>query len=244
MCGRPLKEISRIPVCADCLRDPEPIEAEYFCVSCRTPFLTARPLDEEGLCGLCRRGWNGFDAAYSFGAYEGALRELIHLLKYRGVVTLAGPLGDKMATALPRDERFDVIVPMPMHWWRRWRRGYNQAYLLAERLSNRTGIPIADVVRRNRSAAPQAGLSNAQRRRNVAGSFGVRDRAELQGRHVLLVDDVFTTGATSGACSQALKRAGAARVSVLALARTDRRSPVELILTSGVSKPAVAGAAP
>lgn len=217
--------------------------AEHFCISCRTPFLNPHPLNEEGRCGLCRRGWNGFDMVYSFGSYEGVLRELVHLLKYHGVDTLARPLGALLASALPRDERFDLIVPMPMHWWRRWRRGYNQARLLAEELSRRTGIPSADVGSRTRRTAPQAGLSNAQRRRNVAGTFGVRGRERLKGRNVLVVDDVFTTGSTSSSFSLALKRAGAARVSVLALARTDRSLSAEIVVAMGRSRPALVGAA-
>jgi len=185
---------------------------------------------------------NGFDAAYSFGAYEGALRELIHLLKYRGVTTLAGPLGDMMASALPRDERFDLIMPMPMHWWRQWRRGFNQSFLLAKQLSRRTGIPFANAGRRTRATPAQAGLSNAQRRRNVAGAIRIRDGARLEDLRVLLVDDVFTTGSTASSCSLALKRAGAGHVSVLTLARTDRRSMVELPSTANRSRADFAGA--
>lgn len=223
VCGAPLREISRIPVCTACLAAPEPLEADYFCVACRTPFLNPYPLDAQGRCGLCRRGLNGFDAAYTFGAYDGALRELIHLFKYGGVRTLAGPLAEMMLRALPRDERFDALVPMPLHWFKRWRRGFNQARLLAQLVSRRTGIPVVAAARRLRSTAPQAGLSNAQRRRNVSGAFAVRRGVRLAGLRLLLVDDVFTTGATASACAAALKRAGAARVSVLALARTDRR---------------------
>lgn len=223
LCGAPLREISRVPVCRTCLAAPEPLAADYFCVACRTPFLNPYPLDAQGRCGLCRRGLNGFDAAYTFGAYEGPLRELIHLFKYSGIRTLAGPLAEMMLRALPRQERFDALVPMPLYWWKRWRRGFNQARLLAEAVSRRTGIPVLEAARRLRSTAPQAGLSHAERRRNVAGAFAVRKRAALANLRLLLVDDVFTTGATASACAAALKRAGAAQVSVLALARTDRR---------------------
>jgi ComF family protein len=171
---------------------------------------------------LCRRGWNGFDAAYTFGSYEGVLRELIQLFKYKRIRTLAEPLGKMMAGALPRDERFDVIVPMPLFWWRKWHRGFNQARLLADIVSRRTGIPVVESARRVRATPPQAGLSNAERRRNVARAFACK-RGAHNARRVLLVDDVFTTGATASACAAALKRAGAAHVSVIALARTDRR---------------------
>jgi ComF family protein len=196
---------------------------EYFCVTCRTPFQNHFPLDESGRCRLCRTGARGFDAAYCFGSYEGTLRQLIHLFKYGRMKPLARTLAANLASALPRDQKFDVVVPMPLHWRRKWQRGFNQAELLARRTARRCGIPVANAVRRIRSTAAQAGLSNAQRRENVAGAFQLRNRRAIQGRRVLLIDDVMTTGATASACALALKRGGAASVTLLALARVDRR---------------------
>ena len=92
---------------------PEPLSAEFFCASCRTAFQNPFPLDAEGRCALCRSGLRGFDAAYSFGAYEGVLRELIHLYKYGKIKTLARPLSSLLTQALPRDEAFDAVVPVP-----------------------------------------------------------------------------------------------------------------------------------
>ena len=226
VCGEALREVSRIPVCSRCLKDPAPLNAEYFCVACRMPFLNPFPLDEAGRCALCRLGATGFDAAYSFGSYEGALRKLIHLFKYGGVQPLARPFGEFLARALPREERFDMIVPMPLHWRRRFERRFNQSVLLAREISRRWNVPVRGVVRRRRATAPQEGLTNAQRRANVAGAFRMKRATRLDGLHVLLVDDVLTTGASAAACARVLKRAGAARVTVLALARTDRRSAV------------------
>jgi ComF family protein len=219
-----LREISRIPVCRTCLKAPEPISADYFCISCRTPFQNGFPLDSEGRCALCRSGLRGFDAAYCFGSYEGVLRELIHLYKYGRIPTLARPLADLLASALPRDERVDAIVPAPLHWWRKWRRGFNQAELLARDLSRRTGTPVVHALRRTRPTSAQAGLSNHARRKNVTAAFaGRRASRTLEGKHVLLIDDVMTTGSTATACAMALKRAGAARVVLLTVARVDRR---------------------
>ncbi len=194
-----------------------------MCAACRAPFASPWPLDEHGLCGMCRRGAHGFDAAYSYGFYDGTLRELIHLLKYGKVHTLAAPLGRFLAAALPRDQRFDAIVPVPMHWRRRWERGFNQSLLLAQVLAQRTGLPVCGALRRGRSTPPQAGLTGAQRRGNMARAFDVRKPEQVKGRRILLVDDVLTTGATAGACARALKRAGAERVAVLTVARADRR---------------------
>lgn len=230
-----MKTLSRIPVCAECLARPTPFSAEFFCRDCGTPFLNRFPLDEQGRCALCRNGLRGFDAAYTFGAYEGALRELIHLFKYAGVRTLARPLGGYLAMALPRDRRFDALVPMPLHWLRRWRRGFNQSELLAREVSRRCGIPVLKAVRRTRATRTQAGLSPSARRENVAGAFRLRRRVRLEGMRLLLVDDVMTTGATAAACASALKRGGAAMVALLALARVDRRAAAPAVMEFSVA---------
>jgi competence protein ComFC len=208
ICAAPLKEVTRIPVCRACLSKPAPLSAEYFCAECRTPFLNPYPLDENGLCGLCRHGLNNYDSAYSFGAYEGELRALIHLFKYGKIQTLAQPLGKLMASALPRDQRFDFILPMPLHWRRRWSRGFNQSELLAREIASRTGVPVRQVLRRVRNTPAQAGLTNAKRRDNVVRAFRVTALRPLEGRRVLLIDDVMTTGASASACAIALKKAG------------------------------------
>jgi len=260
VCGEPLQEVSRIPVCGRCLKEPAPLEAEHYCIACRTPFLNRFPLDETGRCALCRLGLSGFDAVYSYGSYEGSLRKLIHLFKYGRVTPLVRPLGQFLSMALPRELSFDAVVPMPLHWWRRWRRGFNQADLLAREIARRWNLPVRATVKRVRATAPQAGLTHAKRRSNVSGAFsvargfsftlalarttepGAADRTgflhrlvgragpvraskkPLLGMRVLLVDDVLTTGASAAACARALKRAGAIHVTVLALARADRRT--------------------
>ena len=177
-------------------------------------------MDEDGRCALCRAGLRGFDAAYSFGAYEGVLRQLIHLYKYGKVQTLARPLSVLLARALPRDEAYDAIVPVPLHWLRRLQRGFNQADLLTRGLSRATGIPVLSALGRVRSTSTQAGLSNRSRRQNVTRAFR---SCNVSGKRILLIDDVMTTGATGAACALALKQAGARRVSLLTVARVDRR---------------------
>jgi ComF family protein len=223
VCGEPLRKVSRIPVCARCLESTQSIDAEFFCAACRTPFLNRFPLDESGRCALCRLGLAGFDQVYSFGWYEGPLRTLIHLFKYGGVRPLARVFGKYLKRALPVEREFDLVVPMPLHWKRRWDRGFNQAALLAREVARRFGVPVSKVVRRSRATPPQAGLTHAKRRANVRGAFKVKRGTRLNGLRVLLIDDVLTTGATAAACARELKRAGAAHVTVLALARTDRR---------------------
>jgi ComF family protein len=222
VCGEVLREVSRIPVCGQCLEEPQPMTAEYFCVACRMPFLNRFPLDESGKCSLCRLELSGFDEVFTYGSYEGTLRKLIHEFKFGGIQPLAKPFGDFLARALPRERQFDAIVPMPLHWRRRWRRGFNQSTLLAREVSRLWNVPVRSAVRRARATMPQAGLTNSKRRANVRGVF--KATARLDGMRVLLVDDVLTTGATAAACARAMKRAGASYVAVLALARTDRRA--------------------
>ncbi len=172
---------------------------------------------------MCRLGLSGYDEAYSFGFYEGTLQQLIQLFKYGQVQTLAGPLGAMLSRALPIDRRYDVIVPMPMHWLRKLRRGFNQADLLAHALSSHSGLPVDAIIRREKATPPQAGLTSAKRRANVAAAFRVPDAGRVKDRRILLIDDVLTTGASASACARALKRAGAVSVTVMTVARADRR---------------------
>ena len=133
------------------------------------------------------------------------------------------PLGQLLAAALPREEHFDGVVPVPLHWRRRWQRGFNQSELLARGIGKQCGLPVLTALRRTRYTAAQAGLSNTGRRRNVATAFAVRRGQALAGKRLLLIDDVLTTGSTAAACARVLRRAGAASVVLLTVARADRR---------------------
>ncbi|MDP9052956.1 MAG: ComF family protein [Acidobacteriota bacterium] len=210
-------------MCDDCLAAPAPHDADYFCAVCHAPFLNPWPLDEHGVCAACRAGLRGFDHAASFGMYEGALRRLIHLFKYSGMKPLARPLAAFLERAIAVDEPFDAVVAVPLYWRKSWERGFNQAELLARHIAKRRGVPLLTALRRKRATAAQASLANAGRRRNVAGAFALRRNQNLAGKKILLIDDVMTTGATASACAAVLKRGGAKSVSLLTLARVDRR---------------------
>ena len=203
----------------------KPLLAEYYCASCHTPFANRFPLNEEGICALCASGARGFDRAYAFGLYDGPLRKLIHLFKYSGMKPLGRRLARLLDGALPQDsmEAFDAVVPMPLHWRRRWKRGFNQSEILARLVAANHGLPVISAVRRVRATATQAGLTNSKRRKNVAGAFRVSQKRQIDGKRILLIDDVMTTGATAAACAAAMKRAGACSVTLLTLARVDRR---------------------
>ncbi len=129
ICESPLTNVSRIPVCTTCLNLPRPLEMDVFCRVCRTPFIDFHALDQNDLCKVCRTSLQNFDAAYSYGSYEGALQKLIQLFKYAKVESLAGPLALLMVQSIPFGENFDSVMAMPMHWRKKWERGFNQAEL-------------------------------------------------------------------------------------------------------------------
>jgi ComF family protein len=163
-----------------------------------------------------------YNRARAVAHYSGAMRTLVHQLKYADRHDARTLLGRWLAEAgrelLPG---IDVIVPVPLSRLRLLQRQFNQAAVLAGELSRQTGVPADPLLLiRTRSTRSQVGMTRDQRRRNVAGAFAVlaRRRAALRGRNVLLIDDVVTTGATVETCARTLKRAGAARVDVLALA--------------------------
>jgi ComF family protein len=184
----------------------------------------------ESRCGLCRRVEPDFARAAAYGSYESGLRELIHLLKYGGVRPAASVLGRMLAEAiavlepeLPADSM--AVVAVPLHRTKLRQRGFNQAELIAraavkvsparDRLRLCTGV-----LERKRETASQIGLTIHQRRENLRGAFRVFQPELLKGREVLVVDDVYTTGATVSECARVLRRAGATKVWVATVART------------------------
>jgi ComF family protein len=156
----------------------------------------------------------------SFGSYDGTLRDIIHALKYQGRRSIAGHLARVMrAHAADPLLHADWVVPVPLHWRREYSRGFNQAREIARHL----GPPVLNALSRVRATAPQVELSADMRRMNVQGAFKVRGRfkrsACLEGRHVVIVDDVTTTGATLEACGLALSECGASEISAVTAAR-------------------------
>jgi ComF family protein len=184
----------------------------------------------EPRCGLCRRVEPPFARAAAYGSYESGLRELIHLLKYGGVRPAANVLGRMLAEAIATLEpefRTDsvAVIPVPLHRTKLRQRGFNQAELIA-RAAMKVRPPgdrlrcCGGVLERNRETASQIGLTSHQRRENLRGAFGVAQPELVKGREVLVVDDVYTTGATVSECARVLRRAGATKVWVATVART------------------------
>ena len=221
-CGDLLDEPTKGPVCRRCWRSILPLTPP-LCDGCGDPLPSWRSISLPlGQCPRCRRTRRQVDRARAIGEYDGALREIVHALKYEGRRSLARPLAALMRErAGTLISEADASVAVPLHPSRLRERGFNQAADLARHL----GLPIVPALRRVRATATQTSLPAAQRHRNVRHAFATTRRVcALHGRAVLLVDDVSTTGATLEACARVLKEAGVRTVLALTAARVvDRR---------------------
>lgn len=228
LCHVPLTRISRLPVCDACLQGIHPTE-------CRICAVCGERLESEfaeGLCGMCRRVEPRFVRATAYGAYEGGLRGLIHLLKYDHVRPAARVLGRMLAKAIEElrpdlGGTLPVVVPVPLHATRMRERGFNQTEEIARAaLKLLPGFSMSTrVLVRQRATDSQIGLTRHQRRANLRGAFAVRAAEDIAARDVLLVDDVFTTGTTVSECARVLRRSGASRVFVATVARVLKAEP-------------------
>lgn len=206
--------------CADCAAAFTPL-ASPLCVLCGLPFGTQG--DDDHLCGDCLEAEPRYERHRSWGAYEGGLSRALQAFKFARKThlapSLAGLLAEAARAAVDPAE-VDLIVSTPMSAARLRAREFNQSAMLADRLARAFGRPHDPfALRRVGDPSPQVGLSGARRRDNVRGTFVAPDRARVDGRVVLLVDDVMTTGATLSDCARALRKAGAARVAAATVAR-------------------------
>jgi len=227
ICGQALVNASRVPICPGCLAGFARIE-EPMCRLCGRPFaFEAAPQTSDPLCRLCRVKFYAFDRARSFAVYNDALIEAVLLLKYDEVTRLGDWFAARLAGLIEseRDQwRADVVVPVPLHRDRQRERGYNQAELIARPLARRLGLKLERyLLARTRPRPPQLVLSRTEHWKSVRGAYATREGLQVDNLRVLLVDDVLTTGATLDACARALKKAGAAAVLGLTVARV--RSP-------------------
>jgi ComF family protein len=222
------------PCCACCdipLEDPLSGAVCPWCWSrieicsgplCRTCGDSVNTWHEGALCGRCRRTPRAITMGRAIGPYEGTLRLILHALKYDKRRSVAQRLGQHMASAGAEVlQDADLVVPVPLHFMRHYRRGFNQAAALAAHL----GVPHAHVLRRTRSTVTQTDLPESERFSNVREAFALRRGARVTGQVIVVVDDVSTTGATLDACARVLLAAGAKEVRGLTAARAASRLP-------------------
>jgi ComF family protein len=238
ICNGEVAGAGGLGVCHDCWAQVEAFEG-ISCERCGLPIVSERAAEAaQVLCGACRAGEPPFDLARGYGIYRGNLRLLILQLKFHHRERLGRRLGvflahgwrklDGSCASAPL-----LIVPVPLFRLRERERGFNQARLLAEGLRNRLGtMPGATKAKiasgllvRTRATLPQTRLKIQARKENVRGAFAVVKPELVQGRQIVLVDDVMTTGATMSACAEALKKAGAAKVYALSVARATPQFP-------------------
>jgi ComF family protein len=192
-----------------------------LCDLCGVPFATVDGIDHR--CGHCSTAPPRFTAARAALLFDGTVRDLIHRFKYDRRVQLSRPLGLLTAETLApwvAATAADLVMPVPLHVRRLRQRGFNQAVLLGQVLACRWHLPMdRATLRRIRWTEPQINLAAHERAANVRGAFAVKDPRRVEGRSIILVDDVYTTGSTVAECARVLRGAGAAEVRVVTVAR-------------------------
>lgn len=217
----------RCPACGAIVRDDgafcEPCWSRLdflagpACAACSLPFEEDR--GPEALCAECMAAPPSHDGVRAAVAYCDTARALVLKLKHGRRIGMARVIGRHLSRHTEPDA---LLVPVPLHRWRIWRRGFNQSALVGAEVARRTRLPLrTDLIERRKATPMLGGLGREGRVRTLRGAFAVpsEKRIELKGRTVLLVDDVYTSGATANACARVLKRAGASRVIVLCWAR-------------------------
>ncbi len=225
-CGVSLIDLESRSICNSCLNQISLIKPP-FCGSCGLPFQFNYHLPQGSVyfCEVCRNRAYYFDKARSLGKYEGVLKEAMINYKYKGNLMLLNDFMKFFFKAHKNNHCFnskiiDLILYVPLHKKKLVKRNFDQAYLLAKSISILLERPIKiDLLFKKKETLPQAGLKKQMRINNVRGAFGIRKKNALDGKRVLLVDDVFTTGATLNECSKVLKKNGAQRIEVFTLAR-------------------------
>ena len=212
VCNERSDDHSHNPLCFRCWSAITKYEGPA-CAICGLP--TVSPYTK--ICGECLDNKPPFDKIRYFGIYEGPLKESIHLLKFQGVKRLSIPLAGLIYSLLT--DKYDAIIPVPLHTSKLREREFNQTALLGHHLSKALSSPLLmNALCKNHETKLQTDVSGKERRDNLSGAFSASK--EISGASILLVDDVITTGATVAECSKVLKKAGALKIDVAALARS------------------------
>jgi len=222
--SEPVRQDGVLPVnrffCSDCWGKIEAIGA-ICCPVCALPFQSPAALSHSSshVCGDCRTEPPYFSRAVTPYRYEGPLAKAIQLFKYNEQVALASPLADLLIGKLS-DSTVDLVTAIPLHPVKLRSRSFNQSLMLAKKVARHFAWPFqVDVIRRTRETLPQVGLSKKARQKNIRGAFSVWDKEIISGKRILLIDDVYTTGATFREAAKVLRKSGAAEVIVAAPVR-------------------------
>jgi len=207
-------------LCPDC-RARAPRVVAPFCAKCSEPFPAA--ITQTFSCANCENRKLHFDCAVAAYRSRGLVRKVLHQFKYGKQrhlrLPVAGWLRESLSDPRLRGRHFDVVVPVPLHPARERERGFNQAALIAELLAASTTVPVRPVLERIRYTTTQTAYDRAERMENLHGAFRLRKNRDVRGLHVLLIDDVLTTGSTLSECARVLRAAGAISVHAATAAR-------------------------
>ena len=218
LCGEGIERQSGL--CGECWNELV-IPGEPACSLCQRPFANAA-MEDDAICAPCLADPPKHDGIAAGTLYNDASRKLVLAFKHGGRIAMAPVLAGLMRARLQGVDASWTMIPVPLHRWRLWRRGFNQAALLARELARQTGARLlVDGLIRKRATPTLGGLGKCARQRELSGALAVnpKRRTAIKGRDIVLVDDVLTSGATSTACVSALKRAGAKRVVIACFAR-------------------------
>jgi ComF family protein len=207
-------------ICKDCLNSISFI-SHPVCVRCGKPFLTETTRDH--VCGNCLTQGPSFNLVRALGRYEGALETIIHNLKYKQKFSMAHLLRFLLDHIHNHDiifSSYDVLIPVPLHMTRLRQRGFNQTVILGNILKKKYHLPLhTDILQRTAHTLPQVTLPVQARKVNMRNAFNVKKPQYVEGKTILLLDDVYTTGATMNECARTLKKSGASQVDGFVIAR-------------------------
>ncbi len=218
-CGHEVRE----GFCANCSRELLSLAALRYCPRCGVTVGSGIHADEDG-CFECPSTMPRFRQLIRVSPYAAPLRQAIIRMKYRRASNIARYVSNLLAEAVGAHcdvASIDLILPVPMHWLRRLGRGWNHSAVLTDGVSDRLGIPLGDELIRVRNTPPQVRLPASKRASNVRGAFAVTSPAAVRGAHILLIDDVLTTGATANEAARTLLAAGASQVTVAVSAKAE-----------------------
>ena len=225
VCKKPATDHKTAPICSDCWQAILPYKGPR-CRKCGKPLVSEVSLT----CGACIKDAPDFEWVRGFGLYDGTLKKAINLFKYYRTKRLAKPLTELMFTQLDNKHltesrtkiaSADVIIPVPLFKKRLRQREFNQSGLLAKHLAYYTGTTLeTGCLLKVRDTLPQVGLNAKERQKNIRNAFGIHNKTSIQNKNIMLVDDVFTTGATVRECCKLLKKAGAGDIYVVTLAHS------------------------